>query len=63
VDTKYYHGDDLLMEVDPKFYRPAEVELLLGNSELARSELGWEPKTNFLQLVNKMVKHDIELLT
>jgi GDPmannose 4,6-dehydratase len=63
VDTRYYHGDDLLMEVDPKFYRPAEVELLLGNSELARSELGWEPKTNFLQLVNKMVKHDIELLT
>lgn len=63
VDTRYYHGDDLLMEVDPKFYRPAEVELLLGSSELARSELGWEPKTNFLQLVNKMVKHDIELLT
>jgi len=63
VDTKYYHGDDLLMEVDSKFYRPAEVELLYGDSTKARTELGWEPKTNFLQLVNKMVKHDIELLT
>ena len=63
VDTKYYHGDDLLMEVDPKFYRPAEVDLLFGDSTKARTELGWEPKTNFLQLVNKMVKHDIELLT
>jgi GDPmannose 4,6-dehydratase len=63
VDTRYYHGDDLLMEVDFKFYRPAEVDLLLGDSTKARRELGWEPKTNFLQLVNKMVKHDIELLT
>ena len=62
-EVKYYHGDDLLMEVDPKFYRPAEVDLLWGDSERARTELGWKPKTNFIQLVNKMVKHDIELLT
>ena len=61
--TKYYHGEDLLMEVDPQFYRPAEVDLLLGDSTRARKELGWNPKTNFLQLVNKMVKYDIELLT
>jgi len=61
--TKYYHGKDLLMEVDPQFYRPAEVDLLLGDSTRARRELGWEPKTNFIQLVNKMVKHDMELLT
>jgi GDPmannose 4,6-dehydratase len=62
-ETKYYHGEDLLMEVDPQFYRPAEVELLLGDSTRARKELNWKPKTNFIQLVNKMVKHDIELLT
>tara|TARA_B100000287_G_scaffold398727_1_gene416352 strand:- start:518 stop:1579 length:1062 start_codon:yes stop_codon:yes gene_type:complete len=62
-EAKYYHGDDLLMEVDPKFYRPAEVDLLWGDSERARKELGWKPKTNFIQLVNKMVKHDMELLT
>ena len=62
-DTKYYHEEDLLMEVDPQFYRPAEVDLLWGDSDRARRELGWEPKTNFLQLVNKMVKHDMDLLT
>ena len=62
-DLKYYHADDLLMEVDPKFYRPAEVDLLWGDSARARKELGWEPKTSFIQLVNKMVKHDMELLT
>ncbi|HCT54045.1 MAG TPA: hypothetical protein DF712_16470 [Balneola sp.] len=61
--TKYYHNNDLLMEVDPQFYRPAEVDLLLGDSTRARKELGWQPKTNFIQLVNKMVKHDMELLT
>ena len=63
VDTKYFHGEDLLMEVNPKFYRPAEVDLLLGDSTKARKELGWQPKTNFINLVGKMVKHDIELLT
>jgi len=63
VDTKYYHGNDLLMEVDPKFYRPAEVDLLLGDSTKAREELGWQPKTNFINLVHKMVKHDMDLLT
>lgn len=63
VDTKYFHGEDLLMEVNPKFYRPAEVDLLLGDSTKAREELGWQPKTNFINLVGKMVKHDIELLT
>ena len=62
-ETKYYHCDDLLMEVDPQFYRPAEVELLLGDSSRARQELNWEPKTSFIQLVNKMVKYDMELLT
>ena len=63
IDTKYYHSADLLMEVDPKFYRPAEVDLLLGDSTKARKELGWKPKTNFINLVDKMVRHDIELLT
>ena len=61
--TKYYHGNDLLMEVDPQFYRPAEVDLLLGDSTRARRELGRKPKTTFIQLVDKMVKHDMELLT
>lgn len=49
----------ILVKVNPKFYRPAEVELLLGDSTPAREELGWEPKTSFKELVAKMVKHDL----
>jgi GDPmannose 4,6-dehydratase len=48
-----------LVEIDEKFYRPAEVDLLLGDSTKARQELGWQPKTSFKELVDKMVNHDI----
>ena len=61
-DCKYFHGDDLLMEVDPQFYRPAEVDLLWGDSSRAREELGGKPKTNFAGLVKKMVDNDLKLL-
>lgn len=49
----------VLMEIDPQFFRPAEVELLLGNSDRARTELGWKPKMSFSALVQEMVLHDI----
>jgi GDPmannose 4,6-dehydratase len=55
--------DDLehvpLVIIDPKFYRPAEVDLLLGDSTPIRKELGWAPKVTFSDLVEKMVKYDI----
>jgi GDPmannose 4,6-dehydratase len=44
--------------VDPQFYRPAEVELLLGNAAKARQRLGWSPTTSFESLVREMVKVD-----
>lgn len=49
----------VLMRVNPDFYRPAEVEQLLGDSTPAREELNWQPKCSFDQLVKKMVLHDI----
>ncbi len=49
-----------LVVVSAKFFRPAEVELLLGNSNLARHELGWKPKVSFFQLVKKMVENDLQ---
>ena len=52
--------DKTLVQINPKFYRPAEVELLLGDSKRARDELGWQPKISFDNLVKKMVVWDIE---
>ena len=48
-----------LVRVNPKFYRPAEVDLLIGNPEKAKRELGWEPKTMLEQLCQMMVEADI----
>jgi GDPmannose 4,6-dehydratase len=48
--------------VDEKFFRPAEVDLLVGDSSKAREVLGWKPKTSFEELVNLMVDADVALL-
>lgn len=50
----------ILVRVNPKFYRPAEVELLIGNPEKAKQELGWEPKTTLEQLCQMMVEADLK---
>jgi GDPmannose 4,6-dehydratase len=50
---------EVLVEVDPKFYRPAEVQFLLGDPSKAKRELGWTPKTSFAELVEEMVKADV----
>lgn len=52
-----------VVAIDPKYYRPAEVENLLGNSEKARRELGWSPRTSFRDLVTEMVESDLQLLS
>jgi len=49
----------VLVAVNPKFYRPAEVELLIGNPEKAKRELGWEPRTNLEELCQMMVEADL----
>tara|TARA_R110001583_G_scaffold103163_2_gene250226 strand:- start:934 stop:1959 length:1026 start_codon:yes stop_codon:yes gene_type:complete len=59
VNEKYIHEDNVLVQINPEFYRPAEVHLLLGDSSLARRELNWNPQTDFLELVRKMVDRDI----
>lgn len=52
-----------LVVINPKFYRPAEVDLLWGDSTKARTELGWEPKTSFHGLIEKMVDNDLRCAT
>ena len=51
---------EILVRVNPQFYRPAEVDLLIGDASKAKSVLGWEPKTNLEELCELMVKKDLE---
>lgn len=50
------------VKIDPKFFRPAEVDVLRGHSGKARASLGWYPKTSFEDMVKIMVQNDIKLL-
>lgn len=50
------------VKIDPRYYRPAEVDLLIGDASKARKVLGWQPKTTFKQLVEIMVKADDDFL-
>ncbi|MFZ4405103.1 MAG: GDP-mannose 4,6-dehydratase [Pseudobdellovibrionaceae bacterium] len=51
------------VKIDPKFYRPAEVDLLIGDYSKAKKNLGWEPKTSFKDLVHMMVDSDLALMS
>lgn len=62
------HGDkapavrigDVIVAVDPRYFRPAEVETLLGDAGQARRVLGWEPEITLAQMVREMVNHDLQ---
>ncbi|MFW5771337.1 MAG: GDP-mannose 4,6-dehydratase, partial [Spirochaetota bacterium] len=47
-------------EVDPKYFRPAEVDLLVGDATKARENLGWQPRTSFPELCKLMVQEDLK---
>lgn len=51
---------EVLVEISPRFYRPAEVDCLIGDPSKAKKNLGWEPKTTFEELVQIMVKADLK---
>ena len=51
-----------VVAIDPRYYRPAEVDVLLGDFSKARNELGWEPAVTFRELVRIMVEADVKLL-
>jgi len=61
IDEKFIQNDTnhVLVTINSKFYRPAEVELLWGNSNQFRKDFNWSPKTSFNELVQKMVKNDL----
>jgi GDPmannose 4,6-dehydratase len=54
------HTGELVVRIDPRYFRPAEVETLLGDPSKAHAKLGWQPTTTLEQLVAEMVEHDRE---
>jgi GDPmannose 4,6-dehydratase len=52
--------DDIVVMVDPRYFRPTEVETLLGDPTKAKEKLGWTPQTSFQELVSEMVRGDLE---
>ena len=52
---------DIIVRIDPRYFRPTEVESLLGDASRARKTLGWEPRITFAELVEEMIKEDLEI--
>jgi len=53
---------EVVVKIDPRYFRPTEVEFLLSDPTKAKTELGWTPETSFDELVKEMVEKDIEFL-
>ncbi len=51
---------DILVRVDPRYFRPAEVDTLLGDPSKAKAVLGWEPEISLDELIAEMVSHDLD---
>lgn len=51
---------DVIVAVDPRYFRPAEVETLLGDPSKAKNKLGWVPETTLQEMISEMVKHDLD---
>ena len=61
VDEKGYDANgNCVVAIDPRYFRPTEVESLLGDAAKARKQLGWEPKITFAELVSEMVIEDLQ---
>jgi GDPmannose 4,6-dehydratase len=61
VEEKGYDGSgNCIVEVDPRYFRPTEVETLLGDPSKAKQKLGWEPKVSFEELVREMISEDMK---
>ena len=64
LDEKFriFQENKILAEVNEEFYRPAEIDLLYGDSNPIREELGWRPQYSFQALVKRMVNHDLKIV-
>ena len=62
INEKGYVNEEVVVNVDKKFFRPNEVNVLRGDYSKAKKVLGWEPETSLNELVSMMVRHDLQLL-
>jgi GDPmannose 4,6-dehydratase len=60
VNEKGVYQGKTIVSVDPRYFRPTEVNTLLGDSTKAREKLGWTPKITFVELVKEMVESDLK---
>ena len=61
IDEKGFDNkNNCIVQIDPRYFRPTEVESLLGDASKAREKLGWEPKVGFRELVTEMVREDLK---
>ena len=61
LNTKLFYKDKVILKINEKYYRPAEVDLLIGDSTETRNKINWEPKYSFNDLVKRMIENDIKL--
>tara|TARA_B100000614_G_C14422217_1_gene442427 strand:- start:399 stop:854 length:456 start_codon:yes stop_codon:yes gene_type:complete len=63
LDEKGYDSEtnQLIVSVDPRYFRPSEVDTLLGDPSKAKEKLGWEPKITLKQMVDEMMENDINI--
>lgn len=62
IKPDHLQNGDIIIQVDQFYFRPTEVELLLGDPTKAKQKLGWEPKYNFQMLVDEMIQSDLKLM-
>ncbi len=60
--VEHVNIDNVVIEVDPQYFRPTEVDLLIGDPSKANDKLGWKPKYNLAALIKEMVKSDLKLM-
>jgi GDPmannose 4,6-dehydratase len=61
ASQKHINNGDAVIEIDPRYFRPTEVENLLGNPEKAKRELGWKPESTFPGLIKEMIQKDMKI--
>ena len=61
LDEQGLYDGKIIIKIDPKYFRPSEVETLLGDASKAKEKIKWVPKISFNQLVKEMVEEDLKL--